>query len=122
MPIVDVQPVLPRGSQVPDGSAARLADALGAALGCGPATLWLRLRPLPADGYAENGPSARPADLPVFVTVLQARPKRGAELQAEALLVAETVAATLAMPRTRVHVEYAPPGAGRIAFGGTLVP
>lgn len=121
MPIVDVHFVLPPMSAMPDGAASRLANALGTALGCKPGDLWLRLHALPASQYAENAPPEQTPELPVFVTVLRAHLKPGPELRAEALALAQVVAETLSMPRTRVHIEFAPPGAGRVAFGGDLV-
>jgi hypothetical protein len=121
MPIVDVQFVLPHGATLPEGAAKRLANAIGAALAVPDGGLWLRLQVVPANQFAENGDEVRSDELPVFLTVLHANPKEGAELQAEATALAKAVAETLAMPRTRVHIEYAPPGAGRVAFGGNLI-
>ena len=121
MPVVDIQFVLPAGRDLPEGTAAALAQALGQAMSAAPGTLWLRLHTLPASRYAENGPAAEDAELPVFVTMLQARPATGPALQAEATAVAQAVARTIGLPRTKVHIEYAPPGAGRVAFGGQLV-
>jgi len=121
MPIVDIEVIgrLPaRGS----ASAARaLADALGRTFATPPGRTWVRLRVTPASRYAENGIRSVASELPVFVTVLHAHPPRDSTLAAEIAAVTQAVAAGLGRPPERVHVQYAPPGAGRQAFGGTLV-
>ena len=118
MPIVDVQWVgaLPPD---PDALAAALADAIGDALQQPPGRVWLRLHHLAH--YAENGGPQAGAP-PVFVTVLHARPPTGGALAAEVAGVTAAVAAVTGRPRERVHLDYAPAGAGRMAFGGRLVP
>ena len=121
MPIIDVQFVLPHGEHPPEELARTLADELGKVLRAAPGTLWLRLQVLPASRYAENSSDSTTTGLPVFVTVLHAHPKEGRELEAEARALAKQVAAAIGRPHTQVHIEYAPPGAGRVAFGGTLV-
>jgi hypothetical protein len=121
MPIVDVQFVLPRTESLPDGLAQSLVDRLGQTLSVQPGRLWLRLQVLPASQYAENESSIPKHDLPVFVTVMHAKSPTGSELEKEALAVAQTVAEVVSKRRTQVHVEYAPSGAGRIAFGGHLI-
>ncbi len=119
MPIVDVEIV---AATPPTAGAAALADALGAALGCAPGRAWVRLRHLAADAYAENASAAAPTtELPVFVTVLHARPPTGAGLDAEIGVITRTVAAWAGRPVERVHVQYAPAAAGRQAFGGVLL-
>lgn len=71
--------------------------------------------------YAENGASIEGNDLPVFVQVLHADwPTEEARVQ-EATALAAAIAICLGRQPERVHVEYAPPGRGRIAFGGKLV-
>ena len=120
MPIVDVEIV---AAAPPAAGVAALADALGAALDCPPGRAWVRLRYLAADAYAENAmasPNA-PAELPIFVTVLHARPPTGAALDAEVEAIARTVAAWAGRPIELVHVLYAPAGVGRQAFGGVLL-
>lgn len=121
MPIVDVQFVLPRTESLPEGLAQVLVDKLGRALSVQPGHLWLRLQVLPASQYAENESSIAEHDLPVFVTVMHAQSPTGRELETEALAVAKAVAEVVSKRRTQVHVEYAPSGAGRIAFGGHLI-
>lgn len=122
MPIVDVEIVGAADDAVADAVSARaLADALGSALGTPAGRTWVRLRRLDGAAYAENGVELGPADWPVFVTVQHARWPAGAALGDELAAVTQAVARCVGRPPERVHVEYAPPGAGRIAFGGRLV-
>lgn len=120
MPIVDVEIVKAddaRGA----GDARALADALGRVLATDPGRTWVRLRALPAIAYAENESEPGPAEWPVFVTVLHAHPPEGAARAAETLAITSAVAGWARRPADRVHVQYAPAGAGRQAFGGRLV-
>ena len=71
--------------------------------------------------YAENDAAVSTADLPVFVTVMHAHSPTEAALATEVLALTTTIAQVTGRPAERVHVEYAPPGAGRQAFGGQLV-
>lgn len=121
MPIVDIEVIgrLPARGTAPRARA--LADALGRTLATPPGRTWVRLRVTPASRYAENGVRSVASDLPVFVTVLHAHPPRNRALAAEVAAITQAVAASLGRPPERVHVQYAPPGAGRQAFGGTLV-
>ena len=122
MPIIDVHVVVPEAATLPAALASSLADALGRVLAAAPGHAWLRLHTLDAGCYAENDCLLGDQDLPVFVTVLHARwpPADALARQAEAL--ARAVAAVLGRDAQRVHVEFAPAGAGRVAFGGRLLP
>lgn len=119
MPILDVHWV---GALPADAAelASQLADAAGDALGAAPGRVWVRLHPLQADHYAENGGPVQGA-LPLFVTLLHARPPTGTALQAEIASLTAALARASGRPAERVHLEYAPAGAGRMAFGGRLV-
>lgn len=122
MPIVDVQIVCKQGADAqPAPPAQALADQLGQVFGSGPGRTWVRIHTLPDCAYAENGVGAEDDGLPAFVTVLHAHPPAGEALAGEVLAVSEAVAAWLGRPVERVHVQYAPAGAGRQAFGGKLV-
>jgi hypothetical protein len=122
MPMLDIERVLPEGADAaPPGLAAALADAAGRVFASAPGRTWVRLRGLPARAYAENGVAPDLDALPVFVTVLHARPPEGAALDAQVRELTDALAGVLAIDATRVHVQLAPPGAGRQAFGGVLV-
>lgn len=119
MPIVDVELVCAAAGADPPAQA--LADALGPLFGAAPGGTWLRCRLLPRQAYAEDGEAVPSDALPVFVTVLlahwPAEPAWTAQMQA----VTRAVAGVLGCDPQRVHVQYAPPAAGRMAFGGRWV-
>lgn len=121
MPIVDVEIVCDAARAAGVASTSALADALGQVFGSAPGQTWVRLRLLERLAYAENGVSLDAGDGPVFVTVLHAHLPQGAALQAELAAVTQAVAHSVGRAADRVHVQYAPPGAGRQAFGGRLV-
>lgn len=121
MPIVDIEFVGGPDDAPPPSLAQAVADAAGPIFGTAPGGTWVRLRMLAAAQYAESALAVAPAERPVFVTVTRrALPDRGA-LTAEVAALTAAVARILQRPPARVHVEYAPAAAGRIAFGGTLV-
>jgi hypothetical protein len=122
MPIVDIQIVGESNAGTSDVvSPQALADALGQVFASSAGGVWIRLHFLDSDAYAENDVMVGPSELPVFVTILHARPPTGAALITEVKAVTDTVARLIARSSGRVHVQYAPPGAGRQAFGGRLV-
>lgn len=116
MPILDVHWAGPWPAS-PDRLAESIANAVGDALRQAPGRVWVRLHPV---HHAENG-GPLGGDLPVFVTVLHARPPTGEALKAEIAVVTSAVAAASGRARERVHLAYDAPGAGRMAFGGQLV-
>jgi phenylpyruvate tautomerase PptA (4-oxalocrotonate tautomerase family) len=121
MPIVDLEIV---GEGTAEGSAPyakALANALGTVFGTPPGRTWVRVRFLARDAYAENETTLSSEDLPVFVTVLHARPPLGEALSLEAKAITVAVSKCLACPEERVHVQYAPAALGRQAFGGRFV-
>ena len=121
MPIIDIELVGESETEFAKASAQTLADALGHALCSEPGRTWVRLRFLNSISYAENLSTLDRAELPTFVTVLQAHPPVGDALAAEVMAITMAVAQCLARAPERVHVQYAPPAAGRQAFGGKLV-
>jgi phenylpyruvate tautomerase PptA (4-oxalocrotonate tautomerase family) len=121
MPIIDVEIVCVSVADSGAVSAHALADALGETFGSPPGRTWVRLHYLDSRAYAENAVELSASELPVFVTVLHAHPPEGAARETEAMAVTKVVANCIGCPPDRVHIQYAPPGAGRQAFGGTLV-
>jgi len=121
MPIVDIQFVVPAGTVAAPGLAQGLADAVGGCLSASPGHVWLRLELLSADRYAENQARLDADALPVFVRILHRQPPVGVLRQTEVSRLTQAVALLLRRPETQVHVEYAAPGGGRMAFGGKLV-
>jgi phenylpyruvate tautomerase PptA (4-oxalocrotonate tautomerase family) len=121
MPVVEVELVVPPNATVAADLAQALADAVGGTLGSAPGQTWVRLRLLPHEQYAENRSPVGMADLPAFIRLLQRQPVEGAERAAEMMAMTRAVAQVLGRPVDRVHIEYAPPAAGRVAFGGNMV-
>ncbi len=122
MPILDLE-LVGHGdaATLPPLLAQRVADGVAQALGCAPGRVWVRLRGLPADCYAENHNTLTSDELPVFATLLHAHPASGEALQAEASALTEVIAQACGRNPERVHLQYAPAAAGRQAFGGRLV-
>ena len=122
MPILDVEIVLQPGESLHPELAGELADRAGEVFGAAPGTTWVKLRAISAEHYAENQ-TGRPADVyPVFVSVLKAKLPPLNERQREVTQLTEAVARVCRRPPENVHILYLPEGAGRMAFGGTLVP
>jgi len=119
MPILDVDYIGPVADNVRRALARRIADAAGVVLGSPARGTWVRMRFVSADEYAENE-GAEPGVWPVFVHVLGAEPPEGEALATEARRLTEAIAAACARPAENVHLVYAPPGGGRVAFGGRL--
>jgi phenylpyruvate tautomerase PptA (4-oxalocrotonate tautomerase family) len=119
MPVVDVQLVLAAGELVPEGAAQRLANAVARVLQAPPGRVWVRVTVLPEGCYAENDTPAAPR--PVFVRVLHADAPPSSHAATEAAALAHAVAECLTRDPENVHIEYAPPGRGRVAFGGKLL-
>ncbi len=119
MPILDVEIVTRHGERLSATLAADLADALGEVFGAEPGRVWVRLRDLPAERYAEND-SGEDRPFPVFVTVHEGDPPTGVPLEARVAHVAECVARLSERPLANVHVIMEPGLRGRIAFGGKL--
>lgn len=121
MPIVDVEVVCDPAAPPEIGTAQRIADEVGRRLAAPKGSTWVRLRWLAADAYAENEAAVGADELPVFALVLHKQPPQGSELEAQVVNVTQAIALALQRSPERVHVQYAPPAAGRQAFGGQLV-
>lgn len=119
MPILEVDFVGPVADNVRRALARRIADAAGVVLASPPRGTWVRMRFVTAEEYAENE-GAEPGAWPVFVHVLEAEPPEGDALAAEVRRLTEAIAAACGRPAANVHLVYAPPGHGRVAFGGRL--
>jgi phenylpyruvate tautomerase PptA (4-oxalocrotonate tautomerase family) len=121
MPIVDVRPVVSASCKLPADAAQTLANEISQALSAEPGRVWVRVAEFPSEKYAENGATVQDNELPVFVQVLHADWPAQEARGKEAAALAAAVAASLGRQIERVHIEYAPPGRGRVAFGGKLV-
>ena len=115
MPIIDIEIVAP---SIDPRIAQPLANELGHAFKASDGKVWVRLRALPPECYAENhvaGPT-----LPVFVTILQRHPPHGDSLDRRVASVTEAVARITGRDPRCVHVLFEPASAGRLAQGGAI--
>ncbi|MCH8978982.1 MAG: hypothetical protein IH945_07035 [Armatimonadetes bacterium] len=118
MPILDVEIV---GDYEPDhGVALKIADRAAVVLGADEGQVWVKLRHVPRELYAENGRGDPCPDQPVFVKVTKGTVQDVVELRAEAHKLTVAVAEALGRPVESVHIIYEPSATGRIAFGGKL--
>ena len=120
MPIVDIAIVVRAGEVVQKDAAHALANFIAGPLNASPGKVWVRLQLLPEELYAENGEEGENPS-PVFVNVLHADLKPQDQLEREASALAQAIGTCLARSADHVHIEYAPAGRGRIAFGGRLL-
>ena len=119
MPILDIEVV---GDYDPDhGVALKIADRAAVVLGADVGQVWVKLRHVPRELYAENGRGDPCPDQPVFVRVTKGVLQDVEELRAEALQLTQAVAEAVGRPAENVHVVYEPSATGRIAFGGKLL-
>ena len=119
MPVIDVEIVGDVQTNAELGR--RLADALGDALESQPGRTWVRVRHLPRDNYAESGGPLDDTIRQVFVTIMERRRPHGDVLLRRIDKVTSVVADVIERDAHNVHVFYAEDGAGRVAFGGSLV-
>jgi phenylpyruvate tautomerase PptA (4-oxalocrotonate tautomerase family) len=119
VPVIDVEIVGDVQAKAELGQ--RLADALGDALESQPRGTWVRVRHLPRDSYAESGGPLDDAIRPVFVTIMDQRRPQGEVLLRRIDKVTSVVADVIERNGDNIHVFYAEDGAGRVAFGGSLV-
>lgn len=121
MPIIDVELVCVSQKAFNAVSAQSLAQAAARVFGTAPARTWVRKRFLPSKDYAENDCVLADDSLPVFVSVLLAHALSESEREIQIAALTEAIAKCVQRPTDHVHVEYAPPARGRLAFGGQLV-
>jgi phenylpyruvate tautomerase PptA (4-oxalocrotonate tautomerase family) len=123
VPILEVELVGPLRETAREGLAARIADRAAEVFGAEPGTVWVALREIPREDYAESGGGPPAGTSPVIVRVLKSRIEKDRDdLAAEAAALTRAVAGACGRPAENVHLVYEPPGAGRVAFGGGLVP
>ena len=121
MPIVEVLVVCKTPDKVRAVSAQALADSIGVVLQSAPGRIWVRTHTMAAAAYAENSATLDDSELPAFVTVTHSHLPEGEALAIQVQAITAAVAKCIGRSNERVHVQYAPAGAGRQAFGGKLV-
>lgn len=82
--------------------------------------MWVRVEEIAQRHYAESGASLTSAELPVFVSVLLYDGLTDDARSVHARRLAVATSDVLGRPVERVHIEYAAPARGRVAFGGRL--
>ena len=122
MPILDVEIVLRPGESLDAGLARDLADRAALVFATPPGRTWVKVRTLALEHYAENGGGPPPGIYPVFVSVLKANLPPPDRLAIEVAELTRAVARACGRPGENVHVLYEPEAAGRVSFGGKLVP
>lgn len=120
MPIFDIEIATRHGEAVAPSLASDLADALGAVMDAASGKVWVRLRALGPEAYAENE-SASGHPYPVFVTLTASAPPQGEHFDHVVQQVTEAVAHLTDRPVEQVHFLAQPAARGRIAFGGKVV-
>ncbi len=101
--------------------ARELADAAGAILSPQrPGATWVRLSF--TRNYAEGGCSALETPEPIFVKVLVAAWPPEPERATLSRQLAQAIGDTCKRSPSLVHILWEPPAAGRLAFGGELLP
>ena len=116
MPIIDVEIV---GKPADPKLTQQLADELGQAFRANPGKVWVRVRALAAELYAENDVPNAPQ--PIFVSITTSHPPEGEELRRRVHHVTNAVARVIGRDPGVVHVVFDASAKGRVAFGGVLV-
>jgi phenylpyruvate tautomerase PptA (4-oxalocrotonate tautomerase family) len=120
MPIVDIEIVLRANESIREEVVSELANELGEIFHSSPGETWIKIHPLSADQYAENG--GTPYGIyPIFVTVMKSKLSSFEEMQMEVARITGSIAQICGRPSDNIHVIYQPAGRGRVAFGGKIV-
>src|SRR5688500_19917703 len=90
MPIVDVEIVT--SESLDGGLAAKIADMAAQVFGGPPGSIWVRVRSLPREHYAEKGVATPEGWRSVFVTVRKGQRPTGAALEAAVRALPEGIA------------------------------
>ena len=120
MPILTIEIVTRPGERFSLNLAAELADRSGEIFASPPGNTWVKVQFIPPEHYAEN--RSEEEVFPVFVSILKAQLPPADDLQGEAAQLTNAIAQLCNRPPQNVHVHYLSPGAGRVAFGGKLLP
>ncbi|MFA6110532.1 MAG: hypothetical protein WDA75_17350 [Candidatus Latescibacterota bacterium] len=121
MPIIDIDIVLKPREELRHDLALDVANATGEALGVPPGEAWVKVRTIAPECYAESGGGPPEGVCPVFVSVVLADDGSREKRQEQADILATTIATVCGRRKEHVHIIFAPPARGRIAFGGKLM-
>ena len=120
MPIVDIEIVLRANEAIREEVISELANELGKIFDSSPGETWIKIHPLSADQYAENG-GTQDGIYPIFATVMKSKLSSFEEMQKEVAKITGAIAQISGRPSDNIHVIYQPEGRGRVAFGGKIV-
>jgi phenylpyruvate tautomerase PptA (4-oxalocrotonate tautomerase family) len=120
MPIVDIEIVLRANESIREEVVSELANELGEIFHSSAGETWIKIHPLSADQYAENG-GTPDGIYPIFVTVMKSKLSSLEEMQKEVAKITGVIAQICGRPSDNIHVIYQPAGRGRVAFGGKIV-
>jgi len=121
MPILNVEIVARPDEYLSPKLATELANRTGEIFGSAPGSTWVKVHLIARENYAENS-SVSEDIYPVFVSVLKAKLPSPDSLQAEVAKLTAAIAQVCGRPQENVHIVYLPAGAGRVAFGGKVLP
>lgn len=121
MPILNVEIVTHPNENIRPDLAMELANRAGEIFDSAPGNTWVKVYPIASENYAENM-VASGSVFPVFVSVLKAKSPSLESLQAEVTKLSAITAQVCNRPQENIHVIYLPEGAGRVAFGGKVLP
>jgi len=121
MPILNVEIVARRDESLSPKLATELANRTGEIFGSAPGSTWVKVHLIARENYAENS-SVSEDIYPVFMSVLKAKLPSPDSLQAEVSKLTAAIAQVCGRPQENVHIVYLPAGAGRVAFGGKVLP
>jgi phenylpyruvate tautomerase PptA (4-oxalocrotonate tautomerase family) len=121
MPILNVEIVIRSEEHFPSKLAMELANHMGEIFDSAPGQTWVTVHFISKENYAEN---SSPSDdiFPVFVSILKAKLPSPEILQEETAKLTALIAQLCNRPKENIHIFYLPEGAGRVAFGGKILP
>jgi len=121
MPILDVEIITYRNENIRSDLAMELANQVGEVFDSPPGNTWVKVHLITSENYAENMVASNSV-FPVIVSVLKAQTPSPESLQAEVTKLTAIVAQVCSRPQENIHIIYLPEGAGRVAFGGKVLP
>ena len=121
MPILHVEIITQPDEHFPPTLSFELARRNGEIFGSKPGNTWVAVHFTASENYAEND-SLSEDICPVFVTVLKNKLPARDSLEAEVAQLTPVIAHICNRPEENVHIIYLPQAAGRVAFGGKLLP
>ena len=121
MPILHVEIITQPDEHFPPTLSLELANRTGEIFGSTPGNTWVIVHFTSSENYAENN-SASEDIFPVFVSVLKNELPSRDSLQAEVAQLTPVIALICNRPEENVHIIYLPKAAGRVAFGGRVLP